>query len=419
MCNELKGISNKLFIILITAIFQYGYGSSPGSRDAVLQEEESLGQRLCLPKQDDSSYVESPTQDDDYSNSGSRLPKYGSPMYGTGFSYMMSKMGDKEKESLLTALIGYTVTRVEKTSFEVPAALLADGDKEHYHGRMDYYCEVSIADRSEMVLIELQVTDEDYFNHRALWYACGRYFEQRRKADKLSDIKRVIAVNLLDFARDGMPENKFKRHYMLMDVERFFDEDSSLDLIKRTVGVLKKNPETFSIHDEQKPEWLSSIDTLQIIQYEVPRMPEFSTGNNLLGWLTLFNRRITQTWSEIPSNLPVEVKTAAKIMETTDWEDQLKKSYTRESLKMEGHSIAMKKQREEGREEGAIRNALKTAFEQWNSPFMSEDFKKKTPEDKAKILITTELIAEEQKEKFGKLMDQGKTIGEILTVFGL
>lgn len=90
--------------------------------------------------------------------------------------------------------------------------------KKEYDGRFDLLCRIQ---GGELVLVEMQVLPQDFWDQRALAYACSVYCRQMEVGMKWGDIKRVISVNILGGGRQDIRhwprEKDFKQHYCFRD----------------------------------------------------------------------------------------------------------------------------------------------------------------------------------------------------------
>ncbi len=135
---------------------------------------------------------------------------------------------------------------------------------------MDLLCRLA---NGELVLVEMQVVPQDYWDKRTLAYAGHVYSRQLCAGGKWSDLKRVICLNILGGGKENKRhwarEGDFKRHY------RFQDESGHFD------------------------------DGIEVIQYSILNAPEI-LSRTMSDWITFLHHSHTMTQDEVQRCIETE-----------------------------------------------------------------------------------------------------------------
>lgn len=191
--------------------------------------------------------------------------------------------------------------------------------------QVDVLCRYSQPDgigrKEEIALIEIQVAQQDYWDQRGLAYAALIYGNQLRRGDEWSQLKNVIAINILGGGSKNVQywkTGKYARHYKFQDQLDPRNIMPYLQVIQYSLGDTDLSSEEFQ--DESK--------------------------KNLRDWLDFY--RNCHQKGEVPEGISPELAKAYK--------QQLK---LLENFKTH-ESIVREAGKEEGREEGRIEEKRET-----------------------------------------------------------
>lgn len=139
--------------------------------------------------------------------------------------------GTKENKDILIAFINAIVD--EKDQIEDLILLNPYNNKEHSTDKLSIL-DIKATDKNgRQYNIEMQITDQVYYNQRALYYWSRFYTSQLHEGNSFSDLKKTISINVLNFNYfDNEPtyHNIFK--LLHVDSHKNYFEDIELHFIE-------------------------------------------------------------------------------------------------------------------------------------------------------------------------------------------
>jgi predicted transposase/invertase (TIGR01784 family) len=197
--------------------------------------------------------------------------------------------------------------------------------------KLDIICRLK---NQDLILVEIQVAKQDFWDERALAYAARIYGGQLRAGTKWTDLKKVIAINILGGGPKKVAywkdQKQPRRHYIFQD---------------------KYDPKHV-------------IPSLQLIQYslgdtDLSAKGELSQNKRLYDWIEYL--RDAQEKDEAPKDIHPTLKRAYDIIRFNALPLETKKEYEGERHLFEDfteyNALVMEKTREEGKAEGRAEGA--------------------------------------------------------------
>jgi predicted transposase/invertase (TIGR01784 family) len=236
---------------------------------------------------------------------------------------------DPGKNDSFEHTVGTRFIRQLSNCFGDLIAAFPEKDKD---AQLDVVCRLS---NKDLVLIEIQVRKEDCWDGRALAYAAGVYSNQLKRGEKFSELKRVVAINILGGGPNQIAYWKGQkpiRHYVFRD---------KLD-----------------------QEHAHVIDMLQLIQYSLGdadlKSPEIQKNKRLCAWLEYFKEAHLK--EEVPSDAHEALREAYQRVRFDQMSKELLERYEREAQNFENleeyTTVVREKGKAEGKTEGKIEIAL-------------------------------------------------------------
>jgi predicted transposase/invertase (TIGR01784 family) len=198
---------------------------------------------------------------------------------------------------------------------------------ERFDGSMDFVCEIN---DNEYVLIEMQVSPHDKWDHRALGYAAWYYGNQMKRGDEWGKIRKVIAINILgggvhDKCHWKDRPHEFMRHYKLQE----------------------------QLHSEKR-----FIDGIEIFQYSLMNAParlDELGDQERQDWVTFFAKAALMSPEQVLQQIKTpEVLAAFERASYKKMPKEIQSIYNEEDAKYMGILELTQAEREEGRTEGRV-----------------------------------------------------------------
>lgn len=105
--------------------------------------------------------------------------------------------GSEENKDILISFINSVVSKNDQV---VDVTLLNPyNNKEHQSDKLSILDIKATDERGRQYNIEMQITDQVYYNQRALYYWSKLYTSQLQEGDAFSDLKKTISINILNF----------------------------------------------------------------------------------------------------------------------------------------------------------------------------------------------------------------------------
>lgn len=219
-----------------------------------------------------------------------KITRFAKPTNDVAFKHLMRQEQGipAHAVSFLKAMTGLDIKRIETISEAVPQLnerLLISGEC-RYQSFMDFACRT---ESNGPVIVEVQVRREDYFDSRALCYAAGTFASQLKKHDKWSDLKQVVALQILGHkTKKPFPKGAFEVRY---------------DMRPNLPNFEPINP------------------GISMIQIELPRIKlrDWPADHEPLkrAWLEFF--KIAHKQRAIPQGVPAIIQSAYQRLETNTW----------------------------------------------------------------------------------------------------
>jgi predicted transposase/invertase (TIGR01784 family) len=139
--------------------------------------------------------------------------------------------GAEENKEILMSLINAVVSEADRVS---DVTLMNPENNRGYDGERLSVLDIKAIDtHGHQYNIEMQITDQVYYNQRALYYWSKLYTSQLNAGDLFSDLKKTISINILNFdyfANEADYHNVFK----LLNVKshQSYFEDMELHFIE-------------------------------------------------------------------------------------------------------------------------------------------------------------------------------------------
>lgn len=203
---------------------------------------------------------------------------------------------------------------------------------ERFDGSMDFVCEIN---DNEYVLIEMQVSPHDKWDHRALGYTAWYYGNQMKRGNEWGKIRKVIAINILgggvhDKGHWKDRPHEFMRHYKLQE----------------------------QLHSEKR-----FIDGIEIFQYSLMNAParlDELGDRERQDWVTFFAKAALMSPEQVLQQIKTpEVLAAFERASYNKMPKEIQSIYNEEDAKYMGILELTQAEREEGRTEERRNVALK------------------------------------------------------------
>ena len=105
--------------------------------------------------------------------------------------------GSEENKDILISFINAVVSKDDQV---IDVTLLNPyNNKEHQSDRLSILDIKATDERGRQYNIEMQITDQVYYNQRALYYWSKLYTSQLQEGDAFGDLKKTISINVLNF----------------------------------------------------------------------------------------------------------------------------------------------------------------------------------------------------------------------------
>jgi predicted transposase/invertase (TIGR01784 family) len=105
--------------------------------------------------------------------------------------------GSEENKDILISFINAVVSKDDQV---IDVTLLNPyNNKEHHSDRLSILDIKATDERGRQYNIEMQITDQVYYNQRALYYWSRLYTSQLQEGDAFGDLKKTISINVLNF----------------------------------------------------------------------------------------------------------------------------------------------------------------------------------------------------------------------------
>ena len=105
--------------------------------------------------------------------------------------------GSEENKDILISLINSIVS---KNNQVIDVTLLNPyNNKEHPSDKLSILDIKATDEKGRQYNIEMQITDQVYYNQRALYYWSRLYTSQLQEGDAFGDLKKTISINILNF----------------------------------------------------------------------------------------------------------------------------------------------------------------------------------------------------------------------------
>ena len=252
--------------------------------------------------------------------------------------------------------------------------------------RMDLLCRLNNGD---LIVVEVQVVTQKFWDKRPLAYCAGTYAHQLRRGDKWEDLRKVVAVNLLGKGLD--------------------DEDP-----------WKDSPDEFCRHYKFVTEGRSPsrvIEHMQLIQYCIPHLKkglptisEDQQKTRFSEWADFFQTAHLRTEEDIVKLTSDAVKRAYKRARISDFPEFVKSAYNKEEQKYNEYAEAIKKAKDD---------AAKAAEKAEDAVKAAEDAVKaaaKAEEDAAKAVAKA---SNQLRHAAKAMLTAGVQVEVVMSSFGL
>ena len=105
--------------------------------------------------------------------------------------------GSEENKDILISFINAVVSKEDQV---IDVILLNPyNNKEHQSDRLSILDIKATDEKGRQYNIEMQITDQVYYNQRALYYWSRLYTSQLQEGDAFVDLKKTISINVLNF----------------------------------------------------------------------------------------------------------------------------------------------------------------------------------------------------------------------------
>lgn len=105
--------------------------------------------------------------------------------------------GSEENKDILISFINAVVSKEDQV---IDVNLLNPyNNKEHQSDRLSILDIKATDEKGRQYNIEMQITDQVYYNQRALYYWSRLYTSQLQEGDAFGDLKKTISINVLNF----------------------------------------------------------------------------------------------------------------------------------------------------------------------------------------------------------------------------
>ena len=105
--------------------------------------------------------------------------------------------GSEENKDILISFINSVVSKDDQV---IDVILLNPyNNKEHQSDKLSILDIKATDERGRQYNIEMQITDQVYYNQRALYYWSRLYTSQLQEGDAFGDLKKTISINVLNF----------------------------------------------------------------------------------------------------------------------------------------------------------------------------------------------------------------------------
>ena len=105
--------------------------------------------------------------------------------------------GSEENKDILISFINAVVSKEDQV---IDVLLLNPyNNKEHQSDRLSILDIKATDEKGRQYNIEMQITDQVYYNQRALYYWSRLYTSQLQEGDAFVDLKKTISINVLNF----------------------------------------------------------------------------------------------------------------------------------------------------------------------------------------------------------------------------
>ena len=192
-----------------------------------------------------------------------KITRFAKPTNDVAFKHLMRQEQGipAHAVSFLKAMTGLDIKRIETISEAVPQLserLLISGEC-RYQSFMDFACRT---ESNGLVIVEVQVRREDYFDSRALCYAAGTFASQLKKHDKWSDLKQVVALQILGHkTKKPFPKGAFEiRYEMRPNLPNFEPINPGISMIQIELPRIKLRDWPVE-HEPLKRAWLEFFKT--------------------------------------------------------------------------------------------------------------------------------------------------------------
>lgn len=105
--------------------------------------------------------------------------------------------GSEGSEDILLAFINAVIT--PKVALEKIILLNPFNSKEHQHDKYSILDVKAIDENGQQYNIEMQITDQVYYNERALYYWSKLYSSQLYEGNEYDQLRKTISINILNF----------------------------------------------------------------------------------------------------------------------------------------------------------------------------------------------------------------------------
>jgi predicted transposase/invertase (TIGR01784 family) len=193
------------------------------------------------------------------------------------------------------------------------------------NSQVDVLCEV---DGKYYAIVEMQISEKNYWDKRALAYAANRYGRQLRKSQHWDNIKKVICINILGGSVD---KHTWKTHTKF---RKFTFKDQYNKVIDEGIEIF------------QYPLYRESV------RKEADKRKTVEDRNAFLEWIEFFEHADNKSESDMSSIKTDEVRQAYELIKTENLPHYvLEKNREQEKELSSQYSERMKIEREEERTE--------------------------------------------------------------------
>ena len=406
MCNKMKSISNKLlvYLFLITLLSPSSWSSD--------QEGEPRAQRIKFVSHIPNKYVKPDDTQDDilaYAPTYDTIFKklFGSPdSIGSTTSFLNNLLF--KGETIITQL---SLRGTERATFKAKKLVF------------DVCCELKEVDLSNAIIpagtwfiIEMQRASQANFVKRVMTYSGCHMSDQwdavstkRGSEVTYGDMRPVWTVSIIDFYLSDEYKEAKKSFPVTWGIKDEDDKDQqTTNMFKWTFLELPKVREAyFSTRQVESTAVDGETQTLYHITYK-----QGVEKSEYVEWLCFLGLKENYT---VPINFfdanTIVRDVCCSITLNSEEKELLDQEVKNKAIEIDTVQAAEQRGREEGIERGAIRNALQTAFDQWNDDLLQVCDTAK----KVKFLFKTDVLTEVQKERFGQLMDDQRSLDEIMS----